>query len=148
MSASLLLRWRHGISAAATSDGALLVEGPAARVTLRPPTAAFCDAMLRSVPPGEDEDRLAELVADGNGAFAHWYYYLERLSRRSMICYAVHADGLCLATLVPNSPSFVAQPARLTAAGRYVLSRFAYLRREARRMRAGISVGPCPYHPE
>ncbi len=130
MSASLRLRWRDGTTAAATNNGGLIVEGPMARVALQPLPPAFRHALLRFEPPGEDEDRLAELVADGNGALARWYYCLERLSRRGLICYGLHADGVCLATLVPISRSFAAQSTPLAATGRYVLSRFAYLRRE------------------
>jgi oxazoline/thiazoline dehydrogenase len=101
-----------------------------ARVALRPPVPVFREALLRFAPPGEDEDRLAALIAEGNGGLARWYYYLERLSQRGLICYAAHAHGVCVATLVPTSSTFVAQPARLAVNGRYVLSRFAYMRRE------------------
>jgi SagB-type dehydrogenase family enzyme len=106
------------------------VEGTTARMALRPSATVLRDALLRFAPPGEDEEHLAALVADGNGGLARWYYYLERLSQRGLICYALHAHGACLATLVPTSPTFVAQPARRSASGRCVLSRFAYMRRE------------------
>src|SRR5262249_32772042 len=92
---------------------------------------ALRDALGRLDPPGEDEDRLAEVVRDaGNGCLARWYYCLERLSRRGLLCQSAHANGTRLATLTAVSPSFVATPAQAVPGRRYVLSRFAYLRGE------------------
>jgi SagB-type dehydrogenase family enzyme len=125
-----VLSWREGVTAAADGAGALVVQGPAGRVSLRPADPALLGALGRLGPPGEDEDRLAELVrGGGNDALTRWYYYLERLSRRGLLCHAAHANGARLATLVPTSPSFVARPARVVPGRRYVLSRFAYLSR-------------------
>jgi SagB-type dehydrogenase family enzyme len=88
------------------------------------------DALRRCDPPGEDEDRLAELVREGgDGSLARWYYYLERLSRRGLLCHCAHANGTRLATLVAIASSFVSRPARVVPGRRYVLSRFAYLGR-------------------
>jgi SagB-type dehydrogenase family enzyme len=124
------VQWRSGVSVTETSDGAVVVAGPAARVALPAAVPAVRDALQRIAPPGEDEEHLARLVADGNGGLARWYYYLERLTRRGLVCYAVHADQSCLATLVPLTSAFVVRPHRLVGRGQYVLSRFAYLRRE------------------
>jgi SagB-type dehydrogenase family enzyme len=83
---------------------------------------------------GEDEDRLAELVrSGGDGSLVRWYYYLERLSRRGMLCHCTYANGTCLAILVAVSGSFAARPARAVSGRPYVLSRFTYLRREGGR---------------
>ena len=42
------------------------------------PVPAVADALLRLAPPGEDEDRLADLVlAAGPKALAGWYYALQ-----------------------------------------------------------------------
>jgi SagB-type dehydrogenase family enzyme len=88
------------------------------------------DALRRCDPPGEEEDRLAELVrGGGDGSLARWYYYLEGLSRRGLLCHCAHANGTRLATLVAVSASFVSRPARVVPGRRYVLSRFAYLGR-------------------
>jgi SagB-type dehydrogenase family enzyme len=54
---------------------------------------------------------------------------VERLSRRGLVCRAVHANGTRLATLVAVSASFVARPVQAVAGRCYVLSRFAGLRR-------------------
>jgi SagB-type dehydrogenase family enzyme len=131
LAASLVLSWREGVSAAAADGGAFVVEGPGGRVSVRQAAPALLEALARLEPPGEDEARLAERAGAGGGAaLARWYYCLEHLSRRGLLCHAAQADGRRLATLVAIAPSFVARPAEVIAGRRYVLSRFAYLRRE------------------
>jgi SagB-type dehydrogenase family enzyme len=130
VSAAVVLSWREGVTAAAAGDGALDVQGPGGRVSLRRVAPVFLDALDRLSPPGEDEDRLAELVrGDGSAALTRWYYYLERLSRRGLVWRTVHTNGARLATLVAVSTSFVARPVEAKSGCRYVLSRFAGLRR-------------------
>jgi SagB-type dehydrogenase family enzyme len=125
------MSWRGGVSAAAAGEGAFVVQGPSGRMSLQRVAPGILDALGRLDPPGEDEDRLAELVrGGGNGSLARWYYYLECLTRRGLLCHSAHANGRRLATLVAVSAAFVARPARAVADRRYILSRFAYLRRE------------------
>ena len=131
MSASLLLSWRDGVTAAADGEGTLVVEGPGVRVSLRGVPDAILAALRRLAPPGLDQDRLSELIhGNGDGTLARWYYYLERLTRRGLLCYTAQAGGIRLATLAAGSPSFRSGPAQVIAGRHYVLSRFAYLRRE------------------
>jgi SagB-type dehydrogenase family enzyme len=130
VSAALVLSWREGVTAAAAGEGTLVVQGSGGRVLLRRLAPVLLDALRRLGPPGEDEGRLVNLVrGDGNGSLARWYYYLERLSRRGLLCHSAHAHGTRLATLVAVSPSFVAEPVQAAPGCRYVLSRFAGLRR-------------------
>jgi SagB-type dehydrogenase family enzyme len=134
VSAALVLSWRDGVTASTAGEGALLVQGPGVQVSLRRVAPLLLDALGQLDPPGEDEDCLVELVrGGGNGSLARWYYYLECLSRRGLLCHCTHANGTRLATLVAVSGSFVARPARAVTGRRYVLSRFAYLRREGSR---------------
>jgi SagB-type dehydrogenase family enzyme len=130
LSAALVLSWREGVTAAAAGEGEFVVQGPGGRVSLRGVAPALLDALRRFDPPGEDEDRLTELVrGGGDGALALWCYYLERLRRRGLLCHAAQENGTRLATLVTASPSFAPSPARVVPGRRYVLSRFAYLAR-------------------
>jgi SagB-type dehydrogenase family enzyme len=130
LSASVVLSWREGVSASA-ADGAVVVQGPGGRVCLRQVPPAALDALGRLEPPGEEEGRLADVAgADGGDALARWFYYLERLTRRGLVCRAAHAGGARLATLATVAPGFVSRPAEIVGDRRYVLSRFAYLRRE------------------
>jgi SagB-type dehydrogenase family enzyme len=130
LSAALVLSWREGVTAAAAGEGALVVQGPGGRVSLRQVAPVLLEALRRFDPPGEDEDRLAEVVrAGGNGSLARWYYYLQRLSQRGLLCQSACTNGTRLATLVAASSAFVARPARAVPGRLYVLSRFAFLRR-------------------
>src|SRR5262249_17410805 len=93
---------------------------------------AILEALRRLDPPGLDQDRVCQLMqGNGDGALARLYYYLERLTQRGLLCHTARADGTRLATLVAGSSSFASGPAKVVAGRRYVLSRFAYLRREA-----------------
>jgi SagB-type dehydrogenase family enzyme len=133
LSAGLVLSWRESVTTAARDDGTFVVEGPAGRVSLRPILPVFRDALNRLGPPGEDENCLAGLIQEGDGdSLARWYYYVERLTQRGLLCQVAQAGGMRLATLLAISASFVAQPAQVVAGRRYVLSRFAYLRREGK----------------
>jgi SagB-type dehydrogenase family enzyme len=131
LSASLLLSWREGVTASADGEGTLVVQGLGARVSLRQVPVAILEAMRQFDSPGLDQDRLCEFIrGNGDGVQAHWYYYLERLTRRGLLCYIAQARGVRLATLAAVSSSFASGPAHVVADRRYVLSRFAYLRRE------------------
>jgi SagB-type dehydrogenase family enzyme len=131
LSAALVLSWRDGVTAVAAGAGALVVQGPCGRVSLRRVAPVLLGALRRLAPPGEDEGRLAELVrAAGNGSLPRWCYYLERLGRRGLLCHGAHADGARLATLVAASSSFAPGPGPAVPGRRYLLSRFAYLRRQ------------------
>jgi SagB-type dehydrogenase family enzyme len=131
LSASVLLSWREGVTASADGEAALVVQGPWARVSLRPVPAAFREALRRLDPPGLDQDRLGELIpGNGDGALARWYHYLERLTQRGLLGYTAQVGETRLATLVAVSSSFVSQPSHVVAGRRYVLSRFAYVRRQ------------------
>ena len=124
MTVALMLSWREGVTAASSPEGALVVQGPSGRVSLRPVAPVLLDALRRLDPPGEDEQRLTELVGGvGNDCLPRWYYYLECLIRRGLLCYSVVAKGTRLATLVAVSSSCAARPAQAIPVRRYVLSR-------------------------
>jgi SagB-type dehydrogenase family enzyme len=131
LSASLLLSWREGVTTSADGEGTFVVQGAGARVSWRGVPGAILEALRRLDPPGLDQDRLCELIqGNGDGGLARWYYYLERLTRRGLLCYAAQAGGNRLATLAAVSPSFTSGSPQVVVDRRYVLSRFAYLRRE------------------
>ena len=132
MAASLLLSWREGVSTESGEEGEMRVQGPGTRVVLRQLAPAVAAALRRLAPPGDDEDRLADFVLGdgGAGALAGWYYCLQGLARRGLVARAVQDDGRRLATLLPTAPAFVFVSATAASDRPYLLSRFAYLRRE------------------
>jgi SagB-type dehydrogenase family enzyme len=120
------------VKASAEGEGTLVIQGPAARVSLRQVPATILEALGRLDPPGLDQDRVSEFIqGNGDSVLARWYYYLERLTQRALLRYTAQDRGTCLATLVAVSSSFVSGTSQVVASRRYVLSRFAYLRREA-----------------
>src|SRR5260370_11425512 len=92
----LLLSWRDRVTASADGEGTLVVQGPGARVSLRQVPVPILEAFRRLDPPGLDPDRLREFIqGNGDGAPAHWYYYLERLTRPGLVCYTAPARWHC-----------------------------------------------------
>src|SRR5262249_39187950 len=80
---------------------------------------------------GEDEEVLANRVArGGNGVLTQWFYYVELLGRRGMLCRCIHVNGTRLISLVAIASSFVPRPMLAVVGQPYLLSRFTYLRRE------------------
>ena len=95
------------------------------------PEPAVADALLRLAPPGEDEDNLADLVlVAGPKALAGWYYALQILANRGLVCRSVWASGRRLATLLSATPSLTMAESADSPERHCLLSRFAYLRRE------------------
>lgn len=135
MTASLLLTWREGVALEADGGG-WQVRGPRGVVSLRPLAPVLIAALDRLSPCGAEEECLAEQILESGGAglLAQWYYTLQRLARRGLLCRAVQMDGRRLAALVPASSAFVLAPLSPPADGPHLLSRFAYLRREGAAM--------------
>jgi SagB-type dehydrogenase family enzyme len=129
--ATLLLSWQEGV--VLDADGSeRRVQGPRSVIVLRQLPPALLTALDRLAPCGAEEELLAEQVLEtaGAGALPQWYYTLQRLARHGLICRAIEIDGRRLATLQPASPAFVLTPHSPCTEGSYLLSRFAYLRRE------------------
>lgn len=131
MTASLLLSWREGVALEA-GGGGWRVQGPHGALVMRQLAPALAAALNGLAPQGADEEGLAKqiLEAAGSDALAQWYYLLQRLSRRGLLCRVIEQEGRRLATLLPISPAFVLAPLPPSADILYLLSRFAYLRRE------------------
>lgn len=141
MSVSVKLSWQDRVSLLA-GDGGAVIAGPAARIALRPLSPELLAAMQRLKPPGEEEERLADSILErGNiDSLARWFYHVDQFRRRGLVCRSLHADDRPLATLVPiGSPNETAAKQKTTKttssrSGWFVLSRFAYLRREGTQM--------------
>jgi SagB-type dehydrogenase family enzyme len=93
---------------------------------------ALCQVIDLLSSTGGTEDELADLVqrVDGTGSLAPFYYYLSFLAAHRVIRYSVVLEGQPLANLIPISVLFTFSPETVDPSSKYVLSRFAYLRRE------------------
>jgi SagB-type dehydrogenase family enzyme len=132
MTASLLLSWRDGVSAEYDGAGSFCIQGPTARVIARQLPPALLTALRELSPPGREEHQLADVIlqSDGMDALAVWYYWLQKFARRGLVCRSVQTGGQRLATLLPTAPSYTFASAGIDPDRAYLLSRFAYLRRE------------------
>lgn len=157
MAVSLWLSWQDSVSLAAGA-GTAVVSGPETRLALKPLAPEIVAALQRLAPPGEDENRLEEsiLAAGDAESLARWYFHVNQFCERGLIRRSLYADGVRLATLVPlgrplpppasprarsilGSPSASRLPPRADHSNAqphashtsYLLSRFAYIRREA-----------------
>ncbi|HEY3967708.1 MAG TPA: SagB family peptide dehydrogenase [Planctomycetaceae bacterium] len=154
MVAALWISWQDDVSLLA-SEGRAVVAGRGMRVELRRLTPDVLAALERLAPPGEDEERLAEsILAGGNvDSLARWHYHVNHLRQRGLIRRSLYADGKRLATVSPlcrmyppssrpvsdsglladkghRPPGNGSIDSHSAATAAYVLSRFAYLRRE------------------
>ena len=132
VSASLFLSLRDGVSVAATDEGELTLTGATDRMQFKRLGNGAAAALERLAATGASEDELCERVraADGVAALANFRYYLQRLAKRGLLLRSVYADDALMATAAPVMPEAVFVGHDLSLERRYVLSRFAYLRRE------------------
>jgi len=133
---SLLLSLREGVSITPRSDGGLIVQGGNDAVVVEPVTAGMTAALRRIEPPGAGAAELAELVrrTDGLEEAERWSLLIGNLTRHGFLLYSACQDGQKLATLAPTSPWFAFDPSAIVPGRPYVLSRFAYSRREGEEM--------------
>ena len=103
---------------------------------VEPVTAGITAALRRLEPPGAGAAELAEIVrrTDGPEEAKRWSLLLGNLTRRGFLLHSACQDGQRLATLTPISPWFVFDSSPIVADRPYVLSRFAYSRREGEEM--------------
>jgi SagB-type dehydrogenase family enzyme len=146
---SLLLSLAEGAEVSNGNRRELVVLRDGYRVVFKQLTPGIRAALCRLADPGAGEDALVELVrqTDGGAALPRLYYHLHTLDRRGLlrrsVCAPPHSSsdgalpscsrqlGRCLASLVPLSPHFRFPSRHLASGRRYLLSRFAYLRRES-----------------
>lgn len=127
----VVLAFRTEVSAIETSEGVLL-EAPWARVTLVGVTLGLDAALQALASGGATQDALAAavLAEDGAAALPRLYYLLDRCGHLRFLRYSVHAGGQSLATVVPMTAGFRLAPDGVASEARFLLSRFAYLRRD------------------
>jgi SagB-type dehydrogenase family enzyme len=129
VSPSLFLSLREGVSLTAGDQGDLVLHSAETQFVFRQLPGGARAALQRLGTTGEAEDCLAESVlqTDGAAALAKWCYYLRRLAQRGLVQFSAGVDRRRLATLTPTSPVYPS--CEIAPHRRYVLSRFAYMRR-------------------
>lgn len=111
----------------------IFVVGPSgAALRLKRPSSAFRTMLDRLALGGMDRNTICDeatgAVADGRVADrARLYFALDKIERKGFVRYTVAQSGRPLATLEPIAPAFRLE--EISADGKYLLSRFACLRR-------------------
>jgi oxazoline/thiazoline dehydrogenase len=120
------------VTVLAEPDGGLTFLGSERPFRLRQVTPALRDTLVHLEAPGERVGWLAEVIntAEGPAGLAHWYYHLQELARRGLLHLSVCQGSDRLATLEPIASTFVLPPGGIPADHPWVLSRFAWLRRQ------------------
>jgi oxazoline/thiazoline dehydrogenase len=105
------------------------------RLLLGVKTSGLLAAVQRLAGPGATTEELHHLVVDreGPGALPALYLCLLELSAANLLGHGVHHAGRPLITAIPVGAQYKAGHDRLDPSTRYVLSRFAFLRRDGDR---------------
>lgn len=128
----LLLRFKNGISLIAESEDSFTLRSPDLNLELGQLSPGMQEAIAILTNEGATEDRLGDQVLeiDGAAALPRFFYYLQLLIDRGLICHSIAGEEFPLATLEPISTPYKLQWLKVELDKKYVLSRFAYLRKQ------------------
>jgi SagB-type dehydrogenase family enzyme len=128
----LLLSLPEGVSISPRPEGGLVLHRGDDCTPVETETTGLAAAIRHLQPPGAGAADLAELIrrVDKAEEAARWSSLLETLARRGLlICFACQGSQR-LACLVPTSRDFTLDLRPIELGRTYVLSRFAYSRRD------------------
>jgi SagB-type dehydrogenase family enzyme len=126
-----LLSIREDVSVHFGTEGQILFQSSGAQVTFRDVSPAICTAVRQLLSSGASEHCLTStfVEAAGAGELPRLYFYLQRLTQLCALCRSARVGEVRLATMTPISRSFTFHECKLSREVRYVISRFAYMRR-------------------
>ena len=121
-----------GIRTEKSLGGELALVTPGYSLRLQSCPSYILDGLSSLADPGTAEGELTDFIYKAGGAegLAFWYHQLQSLARRGLLQISVVVDKNPIATLEPMSDEFLFEPKTGPRDGTYVLSRFAYLRRD------------------
>ncbi|MFQ5732980.1 MAG: SagB family peptide dehydrogenase [Planctomycetaceae bacterium] len=130
MNPAWVVALRDDVSLSSADGRALTVGGPFGETVLRRLPEGLRPVIEPLSPPGAPYGRLIGLAQRAGipNAPAKLIYYLQLLARRGFLVLAAESAGRRLASLEATADSFQ-WPKETPLTGRYVLSRFAFLRR-------------------
>jgi oxazoline/thiazoline dehydrogenase len=144
-SSDVRIGFRPGVSAVPRADDRVEVQGPLGGVALAGMTPGVREAIRMLDEPGSDEWTLENAVrrVDGDGALPVLHFCLQRLDAVGALSRTLVVDERPLATVEPvaASPGFLEHAPSPDV--RYVLSRFAYLRRDSTRLVLETPLARC-----
>ncbi len=143
MPRSLVLSFKENISAIAQSNDSVAVRSPLVQgnipqntLNLNQLSPGLLAAVRVLAADGATEEELSDLVLETDGAseLPKFYYYLQQFISLGMICHTLVCEGLPLVTRVPVSPGDRFKFREASIDQKYVLSRFAYCRKEGEKL--------------
>ena len=131
-----LLSFRENIFIIEKLADAVVLKSPFINLTLKQLAPGLLDAFKILAADGATEEQLSDLVlqTDGAAALPKFYYYLQKFIDLHLICHTLVADDLPLATIVPISRYYQSSNKTIDPDKKYILSRFAYCRRNKDQM--------------
>jgi SagB-type dehydrogenase family enzyme len=120
------------VTATPQDDGGLRIGFPVGAITAPALTAGVREALLLVVREGATEDTLQALVeeTDGPPYLSRLYLHLNQLMGRGCLTYTAMVGDRPLLSLEGMTPAFVMRTLPIDADTTFVLSRFAFVRRE------------------
>lgn len=105
---------------------------PPKSLTINQPSPGLLAAIQTLATNGATQEELSDLVLqiDGVSGLPKFYYYLQKLIQLGALSYSIVVEGLPLAKLVPLSLDGKLQFKEAAVNKKYVLSRFAYCRKD------------------
>ena len=128
-----MLAFKDGVSLAPSPDRGAVLQTAGREVPLRQLSSALVTALQELSGGGSTAERLGAAVErdEGATAAAKLFYFIERFRQLGLLTYQATWERGPLATLLPLTASHPAAPDEIDPDARYVLSRFACLRRGA-----------------
>ena len=139
----LLLSFKKSINIIEDLNTRVIIQSPHIRGNIPPkslninqPSPGLLAAIQLLATDGATQEELSDLVLqiDGVSQLPKLYYYLQKLTEFGTLCYSLVFDGCPLATLVPLSADRKLQFQEAAVNKKYVLSRFAYCRKENKQL--------------
>lgn len=130
----------------------VLIESPGIKGNIPPqslpinqPSPGLLAAVDKLKTEGATEEYLSDLVLqmDGVSQLPKLYYYLQKLSQMGALCHSLIFEGLLLATWVPLSINNKIHVQEAAVNKKYVLSRFAYCRKDNQNLILESSLFPA-----
>ena len=130
MRASPILSLAPAVRLVEDKPADLAIEGPTLRLPVSSPASGLRATLQQLAAGGATEESLAQVVRELDGAtgLLRFHHLLGELREGRALCLTLTRGGERLATCVPTSAPITARPP-FPGRGRFLLSRFAYLRR-------------------
>lgn len=128
----LVLSLKEDVVLLEQPDGSVRLESPQVRMAVTQPSSGLLAALhALASSDGATAEQLVDLVTrcDGVASLPIFLAYLRHFIQGGMICHTVRWPGGKLATLMPTSSTYQWRSDEPDVNTRYVISRFAYLRR-------------------